>query len=145
MKRSEVRAFVKSAVKETDDIKFFDSGRLTEFNSKRSIIYPAAWLVSPEKSRDLIDSMPFDDWSIDIHIAFKDAVDSIPEQYESLVDEADLIANKVLKNINDVVDGYKTVTITSISSTPWIKQNADCLTGVILSMTINIPDETNLC
>lgn len=148
MKRSEVRSFIESGVTalNSEGVTLqFDNGRVTEFNSDRSNTYPFAWLEPLNTSPEIINSVPYDNWEIIIHIAQKDAPDSVQSQYEGIVDTCDEIGQKLVKKFNDVVSGYKLVTIQNISRIPFYKKHADCLSGVVLSFTLNVPDTTNLC
>jgi len=148
MTRAEVRAFVESGIdnlNQSGEVIQFGSGRITEFNSTRSNIYPFCWLESLSVDTDLINSMPFDNWNIVIHVAAKDAQDSSADQYETIVDTCDVIAQKLVKKYNDVVSGYKLVTLSGINREPFIKKHADNTSGVILSFTLISPDQTNLC
>lgn len=148
MKRSEVRSFVESGVNllnEEGTILQFDNGRITEFNSSRSNEYPFAWMEPLNTSPEIINSVPYDNWEVIIHIAQKDAPDSVQSQYESIVDSCDEIGQKLTKKFNDVVSGYKLVELLGVSRVPFYKKHADCLSGVILSLTIKAPDTTNLC
>lgn len=148
MKRSEVRDFVESGVTalNADGVTLqFDNGRVSEFNSQRSNEYPFAWMEPLTTSPEIINSVPYDNWEVIIHIAQKDAMDSVQSQYESIVDSCDEIGQKLIKKFNDVVSGYKLVTIQNTSRVPFYKKHADCLSGVVLSFTLNVPDTTNLC
>jgi len=148
MTRAEVRAFIESGIdnlNQSGEVIQFNSGRITEFNSPRSNVYPFCWLESLSTDTDLINSLPFDNWQIVIHVAAKDSQDSKAEQYEAIVDSCDVIAQKLVKKYNDVVSGYKLVTISGVNRTPFIKKHADNTSGVILSFTLISPDQTNLC
>lgn len=148
MKRAEVRAFIESgitAINADGNNIAFNSGRITEFNSNRSNTYPYVWLESLSVDNDLLNSLPINNWNIAIHVAKKDHIDSKPEQYEVIIDDCDLIAQKLIKKYNDVVSGYKLITITGSSREPFIKKHADLTTGVVLSFVLNDPDTTNLC
>lgn len=145
MTREEVKDFIESGVEQVDPQIGFDTGRITEFNSNMSIDYPFAWLESLSVEPDIVNSVPFDNWSISLHICKLDKQDSKPEQYEGIINECDLIAQRLTKKYNDVVSGYKLVTLSGLSRDPFIKKHKDCLTGVILSFTLNAPDRTDLC
>lgn len=146
MKRSEIRTLIQSAVDEVSGAYRFNSGRITEFNSNRSNEYPFVWLEPLQVATEITENqLPIDDWECIIHIAQKDAMDSKPEQYEAIVDECDYIAQKLLNKINNVVNGYKLLTLTGITRVPFIHKQADDTSGVILSFTINLPDTTNVC
>jgi len=100
MKRNEVRVFIESGVQELSPSVSFDSGRYTEFNSERNHVYPMAWLESISNNPDLFNStngfqVPMDHWKIVLHITYLDKQDSIPVQYEAIIDQADYIAQQL--------------------------------------------------
>lgn len=145
MTRAEVRIFIESGIEALTPVIQFGNGRITEFNSDRSKEYPFAWLESLKTSTTLVNSVPFDDWEVNIHIAKKDKADSSPTEYEAIVDECDMIAQSLVKKYNDVVTGYKLVELSGINREPFIKKHADETTGVILSFTLKAPDKTDVC
>lgn len=156
MTRAQVRAFLKSGA---DAVKaHFDSGRLTEFNSVKDKGFPFVWVESPAAATEFGGSGASlnDDWDIKIHISKIDRADSIQDEYEALVDDCDLIATKLIWQYNYVLQSapnvttanqnlYKLVTMSSIKRDPFIKKHADCLTGIILSFSLNTPNLTDVC
>jgi len=146
MTRSELRTFIENGVETISPSCYFQTGRITELNSTKDITFPFIWLISPETSLDIVNNIaPFDNWSIELHIGKKDAQDSLYNDYERIVDECDLIARKLMKKYNDIIDGYATATISGTGITPFIKRHAHCSTGVVLSFTLNAPDTTSFC
>lgn len=147
MKRSEVRQFVKSAVNELSVSVQFNSGRLTEFNSTLNKGFPYVWLEPLQASPALIANnfQPIDTWTAIIHIAKLDKADSTEDQYEGIVDECDYLAQRLTNIINNNLEDSKDITLSAISRVPFIKKHADCLTGVILTLTLVIPDRTDVC
>ena len=145
MKRSEIREFIRSGVVALTPTVEFESGQLTDFNSSRTNLYPKVWLESPIVDTDYLTSAPIDDWSLKIYIASLDKIDSTPEVYEDLVDKADFIAQKLLYELRNIVNGYKLLALDNVKRDPWIKKNADCLTGIILSFVLKGPDQTDVC
>lgn len=146
MTREETRALIESAVHDTNPSYRFNSGRITEFNSNRSNEYPYLWLESLSRTTDIDEQQrPFDNWNCVIHVANLDEPGSPPEIYEPICDECDLIAKRFTYRLNQVVSGFKIVTITSISCDPFHHKQADRTSGVILSFTLNIPDLTDVC
>lgn len=146
MKRSEVRAFIESGFEALSKQMPFDSGRITEFNSERGNEYPMGWLESLSVGTSVFASQAnMDEWAISIHIAKKDAADSVQGQYEKLVDDCDLVAQELIKKYNAVVNNSKLITMDGVTRTPFIKLHADCLTGVILAFTLTSPDTTSFC
>ncbi len=146
MRREEVRDLIESAVNATNSSYRFNSGRISEFNSNRSNEYPYLWLESLSRETDIDEQQrPFDDWNCVIHIANLDTPGSPPEIYEPICDECDLIAKRFTYQLNQVVSGFKIVTITAISCDPFHHLQADNTSGVILSFTLNIPDLTDVC
>jgi len=145
MTREEVRNFLGLGIDLLTDVTY-GSGRVSEWNSDRNRTYPMCWIAQIDVTTELANLvLPIDDWAIEIHIAKKDATDSIEEQYEALVDDCDYMAQQLIRYYNQVVSGYKLVTLSSVSRTRFVKKNADCLTGVVLSFTLTAPDTTNLC
>jgi hypothetical protein len=146
MKRTEVKDFIQAGINALDAGIAYSIGRISEFNSNRTLSYPHTNLSPLQVSTSITDSgLPYDAWTVTLDIGKKDAPDSSSDQYETLVDECDEIAQELIKKYNDIVSGYKTVTITGISRDPMIKKNADCITGVTLKFTINAPDNSNWC
>lgn len=147
MKRSEVRAFIKSGVDALTDSVEFGSGLLTYFNSNRNHSYPAVFMELSDVSSDINipTSLPLDTWPITLHIADKDSVDSIPDQYEEIIDRMDEIAQKLVFKYNAIVSGYKNVSIANVNRLPFVKLHSDCVTGVILTFDVIAPDKTNNC
>lgn len=145
MKRSEVRDFLEDGVNELAPVIQFNAGRLSEFNSEFNKEFPYCWNYTLQTTTDLRNSLPLDAWSITIRIAKLDKMDSLPKEYEPIVDSCDYIAQQLVKKYNDVLEDSKLVTISSISRTPFYKQHSDCITGVDLTFTLNVPDKTPLC
>lgn len=154
MKRSEVRAFLKSGVDALDNQVDFKSGLISYFNSDRKNSYPCVYFQSvstPEgegsDSADLqiYTELPLDNWSIKLWILDLDKQDSIADQYELIIDAMDELAQKLIKKYNAEVSGYKNVTINGITRTPVVKRFADCLSGVLLEFTLVSDDKTNVC
>lgn len=145
MKRGEVRSFLKEGVDSLASVLQFNAGRLSEFNSEFNKEYPYCWNSNLQAGTDLRNSLPLDSWAITIRIAKLDKADSLPEQYELIVDACDYIAQQLIKKYNDVLADSKLVTISGISRVPFYKQHSDCLTGVDLTFTLDAPDKTSLC
>jgi len=147
MERSVVREFIKSGVDYLNQSIPFNSGRLTEFNSNRSNEYPFVWLETLTHKEDITVSggANTEDWAIILRIVFKDSIDSSPEQYEVLIDQADELARRLKKIFDSKLQSSKLVTLISLSYTPVIKVHADCVTGVDLSFTLQTYDNSKLC
>ncbi len=146
MNRSEVRAFVKSGVDYLNQSIPFNSGRITEFNSEASKEMPYVWLESLSVSPTVNTyGAPQEDWTITLHVANLDKMDSSASEYEDIIDGCDLIAQELTKVYNDLLTNSKLVTLDSLNRDPFIKKHADCLTGVILSFTLQTWDTSSFC
>lgn len=146
MKRTEVKDFIQAGINALADGIAYSTGRISEFNSERMLSYPHTHLSPLEVTTTITDSgLPYDDWKVILMIGKKDQQDSAPDQYEAIVDECDLTAQELIKQYNDIVSGYKTVRLTGIGRKPFIKKNADCITGIELSFTLNAPDTSDWC
>lgn len=136
MKRSEIKEFIESGAKYFETP--FATGRISEFNSSRSNTYPFIFLETLQVDTDLSFSIQTDNWVVRLHLASKDAPDSKMSQYEKLIDDADYLAQRLIRRYNDVLTNYNLVTLTGVSRTPFIKKHADCLTGVLLQFILTI-------
>lgn len=138
MTRKEAKEFIQSGA-EFYQIPF-DTGRISEFNSNRSNTYPYVWLETMSATTSILNSIPTDTYAVRLHILSKDWIDSSNSEYESLIDEADQVARKMIKRYNDILNNYNLITISNISRTPFIKKHADCLTGVLLTFNLIVQD-----
>lgn len=136
MTRQEIKEFIQSGA-ELFNIPF-DTGRISEFNSYRSNTYPFVFLESLTVSTELINSIQNDTWTVNLHIAYKDAIDSKTSQYESILDDADELAQKLIRRYNDILTNYNLVSISGVTRTPFIKKHADVLSGVLLSFSLTV-------
>lgn len=142
MTRAEVKEFIQSGA-ELLQIPF-DTGRISEFNSNRTNTYPFVFLETVSSQTTLTNSLPTDTYAIKIHVLSKDWIDSSNADYEALIDQADIVAQRLIKRYNDILSNYNLVTINSISRVPFIKKHADCLTGVLLSFNL-LTQDTSGC
>lgn len=146
MTRKEIRDLIESAIHDTNPSYRFNSGRITEFNSNRSNEYPYLWMESLSRETDIDDQQrPFDNWACIIHIANLDEPGSPPKVYEPIIDECDLIAKRFTYRLNQVVSGFKLVTLSALTCDPFHHRQADRTTGVILSFTLSMIDQTDVC
>lgn len=145
MTRAEISLAIKTAVAELNPVTRYGRGRITEFNSIRAEEYPAVWQETTTEAYRTAEltagQMPLDDSPILLHIAQFDKQDSLPDQYEAILDQADLIARKLVYLLNTSLRG----SLSSISATAFVKKNADCLTGVLLTLTLTDSDTTVNC
>lgn len=149
MTRREISDFIKSGVDMLKPATQYARGRLSEWNSLRDHSYPAVWQETstdtPVNSEITTNLLPIDRHVIKLHIAQKDTQDSLPEQYEQIIDTADEIAQRLIFALNNEVTGYQTVQIFSTTRTPFVKKNADCITGVLLEFEVSNADTTDHC
>lgn len=137
MTRADIRAYIKSGVDAMSPSISFNSGRITEFNSQRSNEYPYVWLESLSSAPDVTDSgATFDVWSVIMHIAKLDKADSLPEQYEALIDDCDYIAQQLWSQYNTILGTSTKLILSGGERQPFIHKHADDTTGVILTFTI---------
>lgn len=147
MTRKETRALLKSALDALSVVILFNSGRITEFNSQRDNEYPFVWSDPLSRATEfrVPDNLPLDGWNVSLHFAKKDQAGSSPEEYESIVDDCDLLAKQFTNKLNSVIEGFKLITITNLSCDPFYHRHADDTSGVVLSFILNSPDQTNVC
>lgn len=145
MKRSELKEFIRQGVAVLQPSIEFGTGLLTDFNSIPDQVYPKVWLESPEVGTEYPVSAPLDTWVINIYIANRDKMDSFPDQYEDLIDSADMIAQRLIYQYRNIIENYKLTSLEGVKRVPWIKKNATCLTGIYLTFIIKNTDQTNVC
>lgn len=149
MKRSEIRTFIEAGVTAVNSSLDFGYGRITEWNSNRSNLYPGVWWESDQPvAVELTENqLPVNSWPVRLHIGKKDKADSMPSDYDLLVDDCDLVAQQLIRQYSQILEGalYDLVAIEDISREPFIKKNADLITGVLLTFTLKSPDTTSLC
>lgn len=156
MTRSQIRTFLKAGA---DALSMdFDSGRVSEFASKSDKKFPFAWVEDLKASSDFGGAANLiDDWDVIIHIAKPDAADSLPYQYEAIIDECDNLARKLIWQYNVILydstnvttanqDLYKLLTLSSVNRDPFYKRYGNpVMSGIVLSFTLNSPDKTDVC
>lgn len=151
MTRAEVNAFIKSGVDSLRPAVQYGRGRLTEFKSwatRETVGYPVAWLETVEGEgveTDIVGAqqLPMDAWPIRLHIAKLTTQDASPEEYEAIVDQCDAIAQTLVFKYNQIVTGYKLVTLGTITRPPFVKRHPDLAAGVVLTFDLNGPDTTD--
>lgn len=147
MKRSEVRTFIREGVNSLVPVLDYSEGQITDWNAQRSNIYPGVLSVLEETDTSIpTTSTPLNDnWDIKLIIANKDALDSIPDVYEGIVDSCDEVAQRLIYKYRNIIDGYKLTTMEAINRKKFIKKYADCLTGIELTFKLINQDRTNVC
>ncbi len=147
MKREEIREFLKDGVNALDPPLEFGYGRLSEFNpASVKGSFPMVWQLTSSVTTELANQSPVDSWSIELLIAEKDRMDSSAEEYEHIIDDCDLIAQKLVYQYRNSVEGYKNVTLSGFEREPFVKTNgAAVMSGVKLTFTILVQNKTNVC
>lgn len=146
MTRAEVRNLIGQGINALGNQIEFGSGRISEFNKEKDKDYPFVWLESLSVNTDINNQGAYsDNWDVKLHIAMKDQPDSKAEEYEEIVDACDYIAQQLTKQYADILDSAKLVSFDSAKREPFIHKHADDTTGVILTLSLTIPDTTNVC
>lgn len=146
MTRQEVREFIEAGVNAITPVHAFGCGLVTDFNWLADKTLPQTWLeLSEVTGENPVRQAPLDTWDISLYVVKQDAQDSLPVAYNSIVEDCDLVAQKLAAQYNFIVSGYKLVTITNRKRTPIVKKFAHIMTGVILTFRLNAPDTTAVC
>lgn len=147
MKRSEVRAFLKSGVDALAQSIKFNAGRITEFNSNRSNTYPFIWLETLKSTPGINPDtgLTTENWAVALHIANKDSAGSLPEQYEAIVDECDYLGQQLTGQYTHSLATSKLMVLEGIDRDPFIHKHADDTTGIILTFTLIDFSPTDVC
>lgn len=150
MTRLEIRTFINAGVTLLTPDTEFNFGNLTDFNAKPGKEYPNILLETIRGSQVSVDlpfnTIPTKSVPILLRICLIDKLDSAPEVYEPLIDTCENTAMRLIYQYNNLIAGYKTLTLKQISIEPFIKTlAADCLTGVTLKFNIESQDKTDFC
>ena len=144
MKRSEIRAFLKDGVDSLTPVLSYWDGELTDWNAQRDNRYPGILsILDTTESRYENNMSPLDSWPVRMLICKIDRLDSLPEVYEDIIDDCDLIAQKLMYYYRDNVSLH--YVITNAARKRFIKKHADCLTGIELTFTLTGNDRTVVC
>lgn len=84
-------------------------------------------------------------FTVNIAIYKQDTQDSNTEQMRALIEEADMIATDYLIKLNESDPETGEILITNIVKTPFFKETAHVLTGVVLSVKIQVTDNYKYC
>lgn len=152
MTRAELRTFLQSGVTALNTLYpyldvSFGYGRISEFNSKRNHTYPLVWWESiVSDSVELANLiLPIDSYQVRLHIAQLDKMDSVPSRYEELIDYCHNLARDLMYQYNLALADSDDIVISDITRTPFVKKNADDLSGVILAFTLKANDREQQC
>lgn len=146
MTRAEISQAIDAAVALLQPATRYGRGRLSEFNSIRNEQYPAVWQETlpntPYATTEFTaNQSPLDTAPIRVWVAQWDKRDSLPSQYEKIIDCADLVALKLIYLLKSSITGN----VVSSQRSAFVKMNADCLTGVLLEFNILSDDVTVNC
>jgi hypothetical protein len=144
MKRSEIRTFIKTGVNSLTPTPDYWDGLLTDWNAQRSNTYPGVLLMLEETDTDITISAPNDDFAITLLICNIDKLDSTPDQYESIVDACDEMAQRLVYKYRNIISGYKMLSMENVKRKKFVKKYADCLTGVELTFSLKGQYKTNV-
>lgn len=143
MRREEVRAFLQSGVDALSPKISFNAGRVSEFASEKDKEFPYVWLETLK--RNTPEAVFTNTWDVVYYVAKLDKMDSLPVQYEALIDDCDYIAQQLEAQYKFVLNNNK-LTIGEVSTEPFIKKNTpDVTTGVTISFTITDFSPTPIC
>lgn len=152
MSHKGIRLLIETTAKSLADNITFDYGRRSDTNMDRDIQYPliacnplsasASYAVNNVSNYSKI-------WQVQIAFLQLDNESSNQEEYSKHLDEmnklADLFINKINFNAqSDCVESGEIV-ITGISQQPFIKIMKDCVTGYVMSFSIQETDDFNYC
>jgi hypothetical protein len=136
---------VEAATKALSNVAKFRSGVQSDFNSEKNKPYPYVWLESLSRSETVPNGKKLEEWNVNIRIAYIDKMDSKPEAYEKLKDQADDIASKLCDIMDRGLHKSNLVTMPTRQINPFHKQHADCLTGVDLTFALVTPAGSVFC
>jgi hypothetical protein len=131
-----------------DDIQF-TYARTSDFNLTASNErYPAIVLDPLSSIPEYVDnnvSNYMKRWVCSMAFYDKDQSDSVPAQYQEILDKMDDYVDKFVTILNFYSLNSDTIVVTSMNQQPFIKATAGILTGYILTFQIQQTDQFNYC
>lgn len=151
MSHRSVRLLIEAAAKSLSDDIQFGYGRRSDFNQSGDKSYPYVWLLPLTASQVIptTDKPRTKTWSIVLVVITLDQSDSVPKQFDSLLDDMDDLVDRLVFRIDDwyrtTDDIVGTLTITNVNQVSIIKDDADIHTGWLLSFQMTVSDDFSYC
>jgi len=144
-----IRLLIKDTAKGLGDDIEFEYGRTSDFNitasSKR---YPFINLdplsAIPEYTVNGVSNY-MKRWLCSMAFYGKDQADSVPDEYEKILDDSDALVDKFLNNLNTYSLQADTIIISNVNQQAFIKTTAAILTGFVLTFQIQQTDQFDYC
>lgn len=156
MSHRSVVQLLKDTAEMLEDRMQFGYGRTSDFNVKRDKQYPFIWLdplnASPTYSVNSTENY-IKSWSVRMLFYQLDSEDSVPKEYQTILDEMDIYVDKYINLLNQVYLKANErarvipdpIVITGITQDQFVKATADILTGWIVTFTLTVPDQFDYC
>lgn len=84
-------------------------------------------------------------WLCSMAFYGKDQADSVPEQYEKILDDTDALVDNFLNKLNFYSLQSDSIIISNVNQQPFVKATAAILTGFILTFQVQQSDQFNYC
>lgn len=84
-------------------------------------------------------------WICSMAFYGKDQAESVPEQYEKILDDSDDLVDKFLNKLNFYSLKSDEIVISNVNQQPFVKATSAILTGFILTFQIQQTDQFNYC
>jgi hypothetical protein len=150
--RSVVNLINDVAVSLSDGIQF-GYGVRSEFNQSEKKGEQFIWMVpltaSPTYTNNNATENYQKTWNCIILFFKQDKTDSLSDHYHEILNDMDSLVDRFVNRLNDwslsESDTVGAVTIRNFQQTPYIKADADILTGWWLSFQLVVSDDFNYC
>lgn len=146
MSHKGVRMLIEATAKSLGDDVQFTYARTSDFNVMRDKRYPFITLdplrATPSFSVDNVFNFS-KLWVASMAFYELDKESSTGDEYALILDLTDNLVDRFINKLNLYNDNI--LVLTSISQEPFIKATADILTGHLLTLTIQVPDDFDYC
>lgn len=149
MSHKSVVALIQDTVSKLGDGIEFGHGRTSDFNIQGNKAKTIVWLdplnAQPTYTVNGVSNFQ-KTWNINIIFYQKDTTDSLPKQYNHILDTTDTLVDKFVNLINLLDDDlYDFLVLSGINQQSFVKVTAHILTGWILTFNLTVPDSFDYC
>lgn len=152
MSHRSVVALIKDTAESLADNIQFGYGRRSDFNLITNPSFPYIWLLplTANPTYAINDTQNYmKTWNCIVLFLAEDRTDSDETEYKPVLDDMDDLVDKFVNRLNDFYlkssDTVGAITLRNFSQTPFLKSDADILSGWFISFQMVVSDDFSYC
>lgn len=152
MSHKGIRLLLENTAKSLGDDIQFDYGRTSDFNMLPDKRYPFILIMPLNATASFTVNNTHNYVKVYQVISVFHQLDNTASdqgQYSLIMDEMNALADQFINKLNSFIENCNidsdNIIITNIAQTPLIKENADILTGYIMTFNLQVTDNFNYC